>query len=197
MIAFDGRRSRDVANRDDRFGYPLSSRGTTALATLRSSGSRLIHVYPDVPLRPRGFVGSCRRRAQRVPRLRARPALAAHRLRAPHTPRREGRGRRRGIAAHRPASPRRPDHPQGRPREAHRPRRQARERPAPRRSASRGRQTARRCWPHTSTAKARPPWKPGFALADVGSRSSDVPAAGDRGRYLNDTHRKRAARRAA
>jgi len=32
-IAFDGRRSRDVANRDDRFGYPVGARGTTALAT--------------------------------------------------------------------------------------------------------------------------------------------------------------------
>jgi hypothetical protein len=31
MIAFDGRRSRDVANRDDRFGYPVGARGTTAL----------------------------------------------------------------------------------------------------------------------------------------------------------------------
>jgi hypothetical protein len=32
-IAFDGRRSRDVANRDDRFGYPVGARGTIALAT--------------------------------------------------------------------------------------------------------------------------------------------------------------------
>jgi hypothetical protein len=40
VIAFDGRRSRDVAHRDHRFGYPVGARGTTALATLRSRADR-------------------------------------------------------------------------------------------------------------------------------------------------------------
>ena len=31
VIATDGRRSRDVAHWDDRFGYPVGARGTTAL----------------------------------------------------------------------------------------------------------------------------------------------------------------------
>jgi hypothetical protein len=55
-IAFDGRRSRDVANRDDRFGYPLSSRGTTALATKGSSGMGAICGAADDPYRPNGGV---------------------------------------------------------------------------------------------------------------------------------------------
>jgi hypothetical protein len=51
-IASDGRRSRDVANRDDRFGYPLSARGTTALAALRSPRSRPASATARYRIRP-------------------------------------------------------------------------------------------------------------------------------------------------
>ena len=56
MIAFDGERSRDVANRDDRFGYPVGARGTTALATERSSRSDPTCVAAGDRFRPKGGV---------------------------------------------------------------------------------------------------------------------------------------------
>jgi len=56
VIGFDGRRSRDVVNPDDRSGYPVGARGTTALATWDRPGSPSRR-----PRRPFEFAPECER----------------------------------------------------------------------------------------------------------------------------------------